>query len=94
MAELDLVAYKASLKAAAETKRDAIKTKPVDDPERLARVKELQAKWDGLKAQEAEIGAKLAEDPTARVDDNLLKEIDRLKQAVSAELTALGVTVS
>ena len=94
MAELDLAAYKASLKTAAEAKRTAIKSKATDDPDRIARVKHLQTKWHNLKRQEASIGEQLADNPKATVDDTVLKEIDRLKKAVSGELKDLGVEVS
>lgn len=87
---LDLVAYKNSLKIAAQSKQTAFAALAADDPKKLARIAKLNAKWQGLKAQEAEIGTKLAEDATFKPDDALLTEINKLKTSVSAELAALG----
>ena len=88
---LDLTTYKASLKTAAQAKQVSLVAAAADDPKKLARIAELNAKWQGLKDQEAEIGKKLAEDATFKADDALLTEIDRLKTKVSAELVSLGV---
>lgn len=87
---LDLTAYKASLKTAAQTKQSALVSAAADDPKKLARIAELNVKWQGLKDQEAEIGALLVKDTSYKADDALLTEIDALKTKVSAELVSLG----
>ena len=92
---LNLTTYKTALVAAAATAKTAETTKLAADPDfKAARIAELQAKWDGLKAQELEVGAALAADPATKQHDALLTEIDKLKTDVSAKLAALGVTVS
>ena len=87
---IDLTAYKNTLKARAEAVKATFGALPANDPKKAARIAELNAKWQGLKDQEAEIGKKLAEDTTFKPDDALLTEIDALKTAVSNELVALG----
>ena len=92
---LNLTTYKSSLVTAATAAKTADDAKLAGDPAfKTTRIAELQAKWDGLKAQEAEIGRALAADPATKQHDALLTEIDKLKTDVSAKLAALGVTVS
>ena len=87
---IDLAKYKNDLKTAASAEKTALVAAAANDPKKLARIAELNAKWQGLKDQEAEIGQKLADDPAFKPDDVLLTEIDELKTATSAELVSLG----
>lgn len=88
---LDVAKYKNDLRTAAESAKAALPAKAPDDPERKRRVAELQTKWSGLAAHEAELGRRLADgEPVA---DTLLTEIDALKTKVRAELATFGITV-
>jgi len=87
---LDLTAYKTTLKTRAQAVKTTFDALAANAPQKLARIAELNAKWQGLKGQEAEIGRHLADDATFKADDTLLMEIDTLKTKVSAELVTLG----